>query len=78
MAQSVATVVQQAEALRQGQAGEEVEEVLLTLSGQLHLLRLRPGSQQVLFMAISQHDTNLALARQLAQQAVQLLAGPSA
>ncbi|RZJ87944.1 MAG: hypothetical protein EOO60_11650 [Hymenobacter sp.] len=77
VAQSVATVVQQAEALRQGQAGEEVEEVLLTLSGQLHLLRLRPGSQQVLFMAISQHDTNLALARQLAQQAVKLLAGAS-
>jgi hypothetical protein len=29
----------------------------------------------VLFLAIGQHDTNLALARQLAQQAVQLLVG---
>jgi hypothetical protein len=75
VAQPVAAVVQQAKALRQGQAGEELEEVLLTLSGQLHLLRLRPGSQQVLFLAIGQHDTNLALARQLAQQAVQLLVG---
>lgn len=76
--QSVTAVVQQARQLSQGQADTELEEVLLTLSGQLHLLRLRPGNQQVLIMAISWHDTNLALARQLAQQAVQLLDSPVA
>ncbi|GAB3638479.1 hypothetical protein GCM10027422_40690 [Hymenobacter arcticus] len=78
VAQSVAAVVQQAKQLHQGQADEELEEVLLTLSGQLHLLRLRPGSQQVLFLAVGRHDTNLALARQLAQQAAQLLDSPVA
>jgi hypothetical protein len=78
VAQSVAAVVQQIRQLSQGQADVELEEVLLTLSGQLHLLRQRPGSQQILFLAIGRHDTNLALARQLAQQAVQLLDGPVA
>lgn len=78
VAQPIAAVVQQVRQLQQGQADEELTEVLLTLSGQLHLLRLRPGSQQVLFLAIGRHDTNLALARQLAQQADQLLASPTA
>ncbi len=73
LAPTVVAVVQQAALLRQGQPDARLEEILLTLSSQLHLLRLRPGGQQVLFLAIGSHDTNLALARQLAQQAVQLL-----
>ncbi|QKG58036.1 hypothetical protein GKZ68_16260 [Hymenobacter sp. BRD128] len=73
LAASVAAVVQQAQLLGQGQAGEEPAEVLLTLASQLYLVRLRPGGQQVLYLAVGSHDTNLALLRQLAQQAVQLL-----
>lgn len=73
LAPSVAAVVQQAHLLGQGQAEEEPVEILLTLASQLHLVRLRPGGQQALFLAIGSHDTNLALLRQLAQQAVQLL-----
>lgn len=73
LAPSVAAVVQQAHLLGQGQANEEPVEVLLTLGSQLHLVRLRPGGRQALFLAVGSHDTNLALLRQLAQQAVQLL-----
>jgi hypothetical protein len=70
---SVTAVMQQLQLLRQGQADEEPAEVLLTLASQLHLMRLRPGGRQVLYLAIGSHDTNLALLRQLAQQAVELL-----
>ncbi|MBO2033224.1 hypothetical protein J4D99_17630 [Siccationidurans ginsengisoli] len=73
LAPSVAAVVQQAYLLSHGQADEEPVEVLLTLASQLHLVRLWPGGRQALFLAVASHDTNLALLRQLAQQAVQLL-----
>jgi hypothetical protein len=62
---------------QQSPAPEQPAEVLLTLASQLHLVRLRPGSAQVLFLAIGSHDTNLALLRQLADHAVQLLAAPA-
>jgi hypothetical protein len=62
---------------QQSPAPEQPVEILLTLASQLHLVRLRSGSQQVLFLAIGSHDTNLALLRQLAENAVQLLETPS-
>ena len=73
LAAPVAAIVRQAELLRQAQPTEAVQEILLTLAGQLHLVRLRPGGQQALFLAIGRHDTNLALARQLAEYAANLL-----
>lgn len=69
----LAAVVQQATLLGQLQTADELQEILLTLSGQLHLLLVRPGGQQALYLAIGSHDTNLAIARQLAQQAMQVL-----
>jgi hypothetical protein len=77
VAAAVATAIRQAALLRQEQAEEELAELLLTLPSQLHLVRLRPGGQQALYLAIGSHDTNLALARQLAENAVQLLAAPT-
>jgi hypothetical protein len=74
VAAPVAAVVQQARLLSQGQVAEEPAEILLTLASQLHLVRLGPGGQQALFLAIGSHDTNLALARQVAQDAAQRLA----
>jgi predicted nucleic acid-binding protein len=76
VAGAVATAIRQAALLRQEQDEEELAELLLTLPSQLHLVRLRPGGQQALYLAIGSHDTNLALARQLAENAVQLLAAP--
>ena len=74
LAAPVAAVVQLLQ--QQSPAPEQPVEVLLTLASQLHLVRLRSGSQQVLFLAIGSHDTNLALLRQLAENAVQLLETP--
>lgn len=71
LATPVAAVVQLLQ--QQSPAPEQPVEVLLTLASQLHLVRLRPASQQALFLAIGSHDTNLALLRQLAENAVQLL-----
>lgn len=75
LAAPVAAAVRQ---LQQGlatpeQAGEVLQEVLLTLPSQLHLLRLRPGGRQFLYLAVDSRDTNLAIAQQLARQATELL-----
>lgn len=76
VATAVTTAIRQAALLRQEEEGEELAELLLTLPSQLHLVRLRPGGQQALYLAIGSHDTNLALARQVAEDAVQLLVAP--
>lgn len=65
----------QASQAAQGPAAEALQEVVLTLPSQLHLLRLRPGGQQFLYLAVDTRDTNLAIARQLMQQAIEQLDG---
>ena len=57
----------------QPQSGEELQELLLTLPTQLHLLRRLPGGQRFLYLVVEVRDTNLALARQLMQQAAEQL-----
>lgn len=75
LAAPVAAVVQQLRAglAAQGQAPSELSEVVLTLTSQLHLLRLQPQGQQLLYLAVEARDTNLAIARQLVAQATDLL-----
>ncbi|MFD1871003.1 hypothetical protein [Hymenobacter bucti] len=63
----------QASQAAQNQEAEQVEEVLLTLPSQLHLLRLAPTGQYLLCLAIARADTNLALAREIMRQAIALL-----
>lgn len=78
LAAPTAAVVRQLQAAQaaQGPAAEQVQEVLLTLPSQLHLLRLLPGNQQFLYLAVDSRDTNLAIARQLMQQAIEQLHSP--
>lgn len=77
-APAVAVVRQlQASLATQDQPAEELHEVLFTLASQLHLLRLRTGGQQFLYLAVHTHDTNLALVRQLGQQAIECLESSS-
>lgn len=57
----------------QGQGDEKLEEVLATLPAQLHLLRLQPGGHYFLYLVVDTSDTNLALARELARQTIDLL-----
>lgn len=42
---------------------EQIEDILITLRGQQHLLRLSADGQRVLFLAIETEDANMALAR---------------
>jgi predicted regulator of Ras-like GTPase activity (Roadblock/LC7/MglB family) len=42
---------------------ETVEDVLITLSGQYHVIRLLPGGSLFLYLALDRSRANLALAR---------------
>jgi hypothetical protein len=42
---------------------EKIEDVLITLREQLHLLRVSADDQRLLYLAVNSHDTNLAIAR---------------
>lgn len=70
-----AAMVQQLQAsqVAQQQAQEQPEELLITLQAQLHLLRLRSDGRYFLYLVVGTHDTNLALAREIMRQAIDLL-----
>lgn len=42
---------------------QKVQDVLLTLTDQLHLLKLSPDSDKFIYLAVNAKDTNLAQAR---------------
>lgn len=59
-------------------AGETIEDILITLSSQLHLLRLTDNGKWFIYLVVSAHDTNLGIAREvLRAQARQLEAQPA-
>ena len=74
-----------AEAVRQvqaaqratGAAGQQLEEMLLTLPSQLHLLHLGPDGQVFVYLAVESRDTNLGIARAVMRGAIALV-GPAA
>lgn len=49
--------------LRTQQPGETLEELLITLPSQLHLLGLVPDGRRYLYLAVDAQDTNLGIAR---------------
>jgi hypothetical protein len=57
----------------QSEVPEQLEEILVTLPTQLHLLRLAPNGQHLLCLAVAAADTNLALAREIMRQAIALM-----
>lgn len=63
----------QASQTAQGTETEQLEEIVVTLPTQLHLLHLAPTGQHLLCLAIAAADTNLALAREIMRQATSLL-----
>ncbi|UPL48759.1 hypothetical protein [Hymenobacter sublimis] len=60
-------VRQQRRALAVLQLGpeEQLEEILITLHSQLHLLRLLPDGRRFLYVAVDCRDTNLGIAREV-------------
>lgn len=72
MTAAVVAAAQQVQAsltTQEASPAEQLQEMLLTLSSQLHLSCLGTHGQ-LLYLAVDIHDTNLALARQLARQAI--------
>ena len=54
---------QQALQVLQVPADEQLEDILITLHTQLHLLRLLPDGQRFLYVVVDCRDTNLGIAR---------------
>ena len=44
---------------------QTLQDILLTLTDQLHLLRLSPDGNKFIYLAVNSRDTNLAQARQV-------------
>lgn len=44
---------------------QTVQDILLTLTDQLHLLKLSPTGDKFIYLAVNSRDTNLAQARQI-------------
>jgi hypothetical protein len=70
-----AEVVKQTYSLLQAMAlaDEQIEDILITLRNQLHLLRLLPDGERMLYVVVDCRDTNLALARAVMQTSVEVV-----
>ena len=70
-----AEVIRQIQALlrAQRQADEALDEILITLPSQVHLLRLLPDQKNFVYLAVDSHDTNLAIAREVLRSGLELL-----
>lgn len=47
------------------QTGEVLEDILITLRTQLHLMRVLTNSQHIIYVAVDSRDTNLGIAREV-------------
>ncbi|TGD81655.1 hypothetical protein [Hymenobacter wooponensis] len=45
--------------------GESIEDILITLSNQIHLLKLTEAGNKFIYLVVSSRDTNLAIAREV-------------
>ncbi len=52
-------------------SGDRVDDLLVTLESQLHLLRLSPDGSQFLYLAVSPRETNVAIAREVVRRYAQ-------
>ncbi|WP_046243644.1 hypothetical protein [Hymenobacter terrenus] len=53
--------------------GERIDDILITLSNQLHLLNLSEDGKKFIYLAVNSRDTNLAIARDVCRQEAELL-----
>jgi hypothetical protein len=51
-----------------GLSGETIEDILITLNSQWHVLRLLPGNRYFVHLMVSMRDSNLALAREVLRE----------
>jgi hypothetical protein len=45
--------------------GETIEDILITLTNQLHLIKLNPAGSKFIYLVVNSRDTNLAIAREV-------------
>jgi predicted regulator of Ras-like GTPase activity (Roadblock/LC7/MglB family) len=50
---------------------ESIEDILITLTNQLHLLKLNPAGNKFIYLAVNSRDTNLAIAREVLRSHVE-------
>jgi predicted regulator of Ras-like GTPase activity (Roadblock/LC7/MglB family) len=53
--------------------GEAIDDVLITLTNQLHLLKLVNDGKKFIYLVVNPRDTNLAIAREVVRGQVDLL-----
>ena len=44
---------------------ETIEDILITLTNQLHLIKLNPAGSKFIYLVVNSRDTNLAIAREV-------------
>lgn len=53
--------------------GETIDDILITLTNQIHLINLVDGGKKFIYLAVNSRDTNLAIARDVLRQQSELL-----
>jgi CRP-like cAMP-binding protein len=53
--------------------GERIDDILITLSNQLHLINLTEDGKKFIYLAVNARETNLAIARDVCRQESVLL-----
>ncbi|WP_460676751.1 hypothetical protein [Hymenobacter coalescens] len=53
--------------------GEQIDDILISLTNQLHLINLIDGGKKFIYLAVNARDTNLAIAREVVRAQVELL-----
>ena len=53
--------------------GEKIDDILITLTNQLHLINLLDDGKKFIYLAVSSRDSNLAIARDVLRQQADLL-----
>ncbi|SNC76209.1 hypothetical protein SAMN06265337_3269 [Hymenobacter gelipurpurascens] len=54
--------------------GESIDDILITLSNQIHLLKLTEAGNKFIYLVVNSRDTNLAIAREVLRSHVAGLA----
>lgn len=67
-------VKQKLKAIKALNLNQTVQDILLTLTDQLHLIKLSPTGDKFIYLAVNSRDTNLAVARQILKGQTAVLA----
>ena len=54
-------------------SGEKIDDILITLSNQLHLINLSDDGKKFIYLVVNSRETNLAIARDVCRQEKDLL-----